>query len=108
MILDRNYRGKKRSEIDIIAKDKETLVFIEVKARRRFSVYTPLRAINEEKRRSIAFGVSDYLRDLEGSGIDTEELSLRYDVIALAFDGDGVPCSADHYISYLVPQNERI
>lgn len=84
------------------------MVFIEVKARRRFSVYSPLRAIHKEKRRSIAFGVSDYLGKLQRSGIDTEELSLRFDVVALAFDHDGIPCSADHYISYLVPEDECV
>ncbi len=107
-ILDRNYRGKKRREIDIIAKDGETLVFLEVKARRRNSVYTALKAIDRKKRLSLALVSRDYLRQLKATGIDTDDVQIRYDVVALAFDGDGVPQSIDHYISYLEPSHERL
>lgn len=84
------------------------MVFIEVKARRRFSVYTPLRAIDQKKRLSIALTSRDYLRQLKNTGVDTDELKIRYDVIALAFEKDGTPSSIDHYISYLEPKRERV
>lgn len=107
-ILDRNYYGRRRREIDIIAKDKDTLVFIEVKARRRNSVYTALKAIDRKKRLSLALVSQDYLRQLEHTGIDTEDLKIRYDVIALAFDENGVPSCIDHYISHLEPKRETV
>ena len=107
-ILDRNYYGRRRREIDIIAKDKDTLVFIEVKARRRNSVYTALKAIDRKKRLSLMLVSRDYIRQLERSGIDVEDLKIRYDVVALAFDREGVPDCIDHYISYLEPKHELI
>ena len=91
-----------------MAKDKETLVFLEVKARRRTSVYAPLRAIDQKKRQSLALASADYLQQLRQTGVDTDELKIRYDVVALTFDSNGVPSAADHYISYLEPKRERI
>ena len=107
-ILDRNYRARKKSELDIVAKDKDTLVFIEVKARRKMSLYTPLRSIDERKRAALSLACEAYLRDLQATGVDTEELSVRYDVVALAFDDDGEPVSIDHYISYVVMNREDL
>lgn len=107
-ILDRNYYGRRRREIDIIAKDKDTLVFIEVKARRRNSVYTALKAIDRKKRLSLMLVSRDYLRQLRRFGIDIEDLNIRYDVVALAFDEEGVPSCIDHYISYLEPKHELV
>lgn len=107
-ILDRNYEAKKRTEIDIVAKDKETLVFIEVKARRKDTAYDPLKAIDERKREALALAVLDYLKTLKHAGIDTEELSLRFDAVALYFDNEGVPTNASHYVSYLVPNYEPV
>lgn len=106
-ILDRNFRGRKRSEIDIVAKDGKTLVFVEVKARRKLSVYSPLRSIDAQKRRSLSFASADYLRALERSGVETEDLEVRYDVATVAFDREGVPRSLDYYISYLEPNREN-
>lgn len=107
-ILDRNFRGRRRSEIDIVAKDGEGLVFIEVKARRRYSVYTPLRAVDRGKRISLSLVTEDYLRALEKTGIDRDGLSVRYDVVTVSFETDGAPSCIDQYVSYLVPEDENI
>lgn len=72
------------------------------------SVYTPLRAIDPRKRQALASAASDYLQQLRQTGVDTDELKIRYDVVALTFDSEGVPVAADHYISYLEPKRERI
>ena len=107
-ILDRNYQGRRQSEIDIVAKDGKTLVFIEVKARKKRTVYAPLRSIDQSKRRALARACTDYLRELEEQGIDPNDLDLRFDVIALAFDEEGEPVSIDHYISYLEMNREPV
>ena len=101
-ILDRNYRGRKRSELDLVAKDGETLVFIEVKSRRRKSRHTPLRSLHVRKRSSLARACADYVTDLIDSGVDTKDLDLRFDVIAIDFDEAGVPTALDHYPAYWV------
>ena len=106
-ILDRNYRARKQSELDIVAKDKDTLVFIEVKARRKQSLFSPLRSIDDRKRRALSLACEEYLRELQATGVNTADLSVRYDVIALAFDKEGEPLSIDHYISYLVMNREH-
>ena len=107
-ILDRNYRGRKQSELDIVAKDGKTLVFIEVKARRKMTVFAPLRSIDLRKRRALALASIDYLRELKQRGIDPNDLEIRYDVITLAFDADGEPVSIDHYLSYLERNGETV
>ena len=48
-ILERNWRYGKLGEIDIIAKDKETLVFVEVKTRSTTNFGQPIEAIDERK-----------------------------------------------------------
>lgn len=106
-ILDRNYRGQRQSEIDIVAKEGKTLVFIEVKARRKMSVFAPLRSVDARKRRALSLACTDYLRALRGQGIDPDDLDIRYDIITLAFDAGGEPVSLDHYISYLVMTREN-
>lgn len=107
-ILDRNVRGFRRREVDIVAMEKDTLVFIEVKARREGSVYSPLKSIDEEKRKSLSTACDEYLYFLRKTGIDTDDVSVRYDVVAVSFDRDGEPTELDHYISYLVMPRERV
>ncbi|WDV47681.1 YraN family protein [Clostridiaceae bacterium M8S5] len=51
-ILERNY-AKKTGEIDIIAKDKEIVVFIEVKARKSDNYGNPSDAVNTAKQKNI-------------------------------------------------------
>lgn len=104
-ILERNYRFR-NSEIDIIAKKGDCLVFFEVKARRRNTVYYPLRRIDRQKLRNLKIASCAYLRELCSDGIDLEDLAIRWDVIALFFDEDGVPLYLNHYISYLEPDCE--
>lgn len=107
-ILDRNYRARKKSELDIVAKDRNTLVFIEVKARRKQSLFSPLRSIDERKRNALSVACETYLQELQATGVDTDDLSVRYDVVTLSFDEEGEPVSIDHYISYLVMNRENL
>ena len=48
-IIERNWRYSRFGEIDIIALDKNTLVFIEVKTRRGLAFGHPFEAIDEKK-----------------------------------------------------------
>lgn len=80
-ILDRNYRFR-HHEIDIIAKDKEYLVFIEVKYRKDTKRQHPLAAVGQKKQKSISITALQYLLRHHYS-LDTP---CRFDV--LAFVGD--------------------
>ena len=59
-VIEKNYR-QPCGEIDIIARDGETLVFIEVKTRRTTSFGSPFEAITDRKKRQIARTAQDYL-----------------------------------------------
>lgn len=55
--------AKKTCEIDIIAVDRGTLVFIEVKTRSSDICGSPLEAITREKYQNIKTGLFNYLRE---------------------------------------------
>lgn len=60
-IIDRNKHFSKRCEIDIIAQDKNTIVFVEVKTRKNNVCGSPLEAITKTKYNNIKAGVYSYL-----------------------------------------------
>lgn len=62
-ILERNKHFSKLCEIDIIAKFKNTIVFVEVKTRKTNSFGTPLEAITKTKYHNIKTGVLSYLQE---------------------------------------------
>lgn len=76
-IIETNYRSKV-GEIDIIAMEKGTLVFVEVKARssRRFG--NPKVAVTPAKQRKISMAALDYLKRSGQAGA-----SARFDVVAI-------------------------
>lgn len=83
VILDRNFRAN-RVELDIIARDKNTLVFCEVKTRRSMSHGYPAEAITAlklEHIRSAALGWMASHR-MRFSGI-------RFDAVSVIYGSDG-------------------
>ena len=62
-ILETNIRFSKFAEIDIIALDKDTLVFCEVKTRKTTICGTPLEAITKNKYQNIKKGIFFYLQE---------------------------------------------
>ena len=54
-ILERNYRYSRFAEIDIVAKDKDTIVFAEVKTRTGTTFGHPFEAINHTKIENVTF-----------------------------------------------------
>lgn len=62
-ILERNYRCKV-GEIDIIAKDKNALIFIEVKYRKTTAFGAPAEAVNYYKQQRIMRSAKWYLKEI--------------------------------------------
>lgn len=62
-ILETNKRFSKFCEIDIIAKDRDTLVFVEVKTRKSNFCGSPLEAITKSKFNHIKMGLFTYLQE---------------------------------------------
>ena len=80
-ILKRNWKSGKL-EIDIIAENKDYIVFIEVKTRSADFKDDPRKAINREKQRSIIFAAENYVK---WNKIDKES---RFDVIIIIMKDD--------------------
>ena len=81
-ILDKNYR-RKFGEIDIIAREGDYLVFIEVKTRKTVSHGHPLEAITLKKQRQISRVAQCYLA--ENNLFDT---AARFDVVSVIVSAD--------------------
>jgi len=77
-ILEQNYRNK-IGEIDIIAKEKETLVFVEVKARKTHIFGNPKWAVTPKKQRKISMVALYYLKVTKQTHV-----KARFDVVALS------------------------
>jgi len=74
-ILETNYKTK-IAEIDIIAKDKDCLCFIEVKTRRSLRKGLPKESVNYSKQKKIIMGTSFYLKEKKQMNS-----KVRFDVI---------------------------
>ncbi|RLC00565.1 MAG: YraN family protein [Deltaproteobacteria bacterium] len=74
-ILETNYRTKP-AEIDIIAKDKDFLCFIEVKTRRSIKKGLPRESVNHSKQKKIILGATFYLKEKK-----LYDSRIRFDVI---------------------------
>ena len=81
-VLDRNFRTR-TGEIDLIAKRKGELVFVEVKARRSRHFGNPKWAITPKKKRKISMVALYYLKTTRQSGI-----KARFDVVAITSTTD--------------------
>jgi len=79
-ILHRNWKSGK-TELDIIAENKDFIVFVEVKTRAEDYQMHPVTAINPEKQRKIIYAADAYL---QRNKIDKES---RFDVITIISRG---------------------
>jgi putative endonuclease len=84
-IVERNFRCK-AGEVDIIAREGNTLVFVEVKTRRTLSFGPPQLAITPFKQRQISKAALTWLA--KKKLFDT---SARFDVIAIILPDHEVP-----------------
>lgn len=82
-ILERNFRTPV-GEIDIVARQRNCLLFVEVKTRRGHAFGTPQEAVGVRKQRQIIRTAQWYLQNHKGS-----RLQPRFDVIAILCQSDG-------------------
>ncbi len=74
-VLYRNYRGPNRGEVDIVARHKDVLTFVEVKSRTSSAFGRPADAVGPDKQRLIQRGAMDWLRLLGNPSI-----KFRFDI----------------------------
>ena len=84
-IVERNFRCK-AGEVDIIAKDGKTLVFVEVKARRSLAFGPPQMAVTPVKQRQISKAALTWLAKHR-----LQDAGARFDVIAILLRDHEVP-----------------
>lgn len=84
-IVERHYRTP-AGEIDIVARDGDVLVFVEVKTRRTDRYGPPSEAVTLAKRRRLALLASDYLARRRPVA-----RACRFDVVAVTIGADGPP-----------------
>jgi putative endonuclease len=77
-ILYRNFRGQSGGEIDIVCRDDDTLVFVEVKTRTREDFGRPVEAVGSQKQKRISRGALAWLRQL-----DNPDILFRFDVVEI-------------------------
>ena len=95
-IIGRNYKnnwGRRKGEIDIIAKDGNELVFVEVKTRKSERYYTslPEENINHAKLQKLARIADEYLRHKNMLGADH-----RFDAVSVWLDTASRPVEIKH------------
>ena len=92
-IVTRNWRSPRdrRDEIDLVARDGEVLVFVEVKARSAEALVPGYYAVNERKKRVLRRAVHAYL-----SALTHPPRTFRFDVVEVALS-DRLPPQCLHF-----------
>ena len=85
-ILYRNFKVRGAGEIDVVCREGDTLVFVEVKTRRREDFGRPVEAVGREKQLRVSQGGLAWLRLL-----DNPDVSFRFDVVEVFLPEDGEP-----------------
>ncbi len=84
-IFERNFRCKV-GEVDIVAKDGSTVIFVEVKTRRSLSFGVPQLAVTAFKQRQIMKAALTWL-----SKHKLHDAAARFDVVAITLRADSEP-----------------
>ena len=85
-IIARNWRSPKdrRDEIDLVCRDQETLVFVEVKARAAGALVPGYYAVDQRKKKILRRGIRAYLAQLK-----VKPATFRFDVVEVSFSAMG-------------------
>ena len=94
-ILETNWRHRK-AEIDIIAKHKDVLIFVEVKSRSNDHFGRPEAFVDQKKEELMADAASVYME------VIGHEWEVRFDIISILFHNDAYQ-SIDHFKDAFFP-----
>ncbi len=102
-VLARNFKGRKGGEVDVVARDKDRILFTEVKTRRKDSVMRGLAAVNRKKQALIQRGANEWLRRL-----GTREVPWRFDVIEVEVSEGKIPkvCRIENVFGNFKPRRK--
>jgi putative endonuclease len=98
-IMARNWRNPRdrRDELDLVARDGDVLVFVEVKARAAGALVSGYHAIDERKKEVLRRTIKAYL-----AGLKTKPVTVRFDVVEVALGtvevaADGTSSPVHHF-----------
>ena len=74
-------------EVDLVARERETLVFVEVKTRRSRDFGEPAQAVTLKKQQHISRVALDYLRQLKNP-----KIPVRFDIVEVISSGEDTEC----------------
>ena len=83
-ILYRNFKDRQGGEIDIVCRDDDSLVFVEVKTRGGEEFGRPVEAVGREKQLRVSKGGLAWLRLL-----DNPDVTFRFDVVEVVWPDEG-------------------
>ena len=81
--LTANFRSRRRGEIDLVFRDEDCLVFVEVKTRSSEDWVRPAAYVDKRKRRLLCQTALDYLRLLKNPPV-----KIRFDIVEVLFAGE--------------------
>jgi putative endonuclease len=96
-LIERNARTR-HGEIDLVARDGDSLVFVEVKAGRAGSAFGPERpvhAVNRRKQLRIRRLATAWMAENRGV---LRYAKIRFDAIGVTFDRDGQVVDLEHLV----------
>lgn len=82
--LTANFRSG-RGEVDLVFRDDDCLVFVEVKTRSSEDWVRPAAAVNKERRQRLSRAALDYLRLLKNP-----QVKLRFDIVEVLLENGAV------------------
>ena len=85
-ILYRNFKDRHGGEIDIVCRDGDTLVFVEVKTRGSEEFGRPIEAVDRQKQLRVSKGGLAWLRLL-----DNPDVTFRFDVVEVLWPEESDP-----------------
>jgi len=91
-ILGRRVRIGDRDEIDLVARDGDILVFVEVKTRSTEDFGRPASAVDRDKRHTMSRAAVRYLKKIK-----FPKVNFRFDVVEVT----GVEGAGDHLINHI-------
>jgi putative endonuclease len=95
VIVERNWRYK-RAEIDIIAREDEILVFVEVKTRAYSAFGLPEEMVDKRKRQLLIDAGMAYMRSIG------HEWEIRFDIVSVLGE-PGKPTEINHFRDAFFP-----
>lgn len=91
-LLTRNYRCR-RGEIDLVMREGNFLVFVEVRYRKHNRYGSPAESVTTRKQQRILNAAARYLQD----AAETKLRPCRFDVVAISADGKNIDWIRDAF-----------